>query len=262
MSHLHRIDGTASPAAPFDFAKTLDFLRRFPPTFGLNMVVGNCVHKAQRINGRTVLFRISARGTVQQPFLHYTVDLHKAQDLAEAEKEAIEWLRFFLGWDDDLHEFYELAEHDPYFAPIARALYGYHHVKFPSPFEAAVWAIVSQRNQATVARGMHQALLKGLATEFHGMAWITGPFRKPRKWPRWRYPTCLPAYGPCVAESTYWMPPGPLPPLTPHFCVPGRSTLWKTGCEGLRALVPGRRASSFFAPWAAPMYIQRTIGSL
>ena len=162
MSHLHRIDGTASPAAPFDFAKTLDFLRRFPPTFGLNMVVGNCVHKAQRINGRTVLFRISARGTVQQPFLHYTVDLHKAQDLAEAEKEAIEWLRFFLGWDDDLHEFYELAEHDPYFAPIACALYGYHHVKFPSPFEAAVWAIVSQRNQATVARGMHQALLKGL----------------------------------------------------------------------------------------------------
>ena len=162
MSELVQIDGTANPVAPFDFAKTLKFLRGFPPTLGLRLVVGNCLYKANRLNGHILLFRVSAGGTIQQPSLHWTAILHKSEDPTEVEREALEWLRFFLGWSDDLAEFYQLAQQDPQFAPIAQALYGYHQVKFPSPFEAAVWTIVSQRNQASVARGMYQMLLKDL----------------------------------------------------------------------------------------------------
>ena len=162
MSELVQIDGTANPVAPFDFVKTLKFLRGFPPTLGLRLVVGDCIHKAHRVNGRTVLFCISASGTVQHPSLHYSLYLHKGEDPVEVTRERVEWLSFFLGWDDDLGAFYDLAQQDPQFAPIAQALYGYHQVKFPSPFEAAVWTIVSQRNQASVARGMYQMLLKDL----------------------------------------------------------------------------------------------------
>ena len=66
------------------------------------------------------------------------------------------------GLDDDLGDFYGLAQNDPWFAPVVRELNGYHQVKFGSPFEAATWAIVSQRNRMSTARKVYQSLLQTL----------------------------------------------------------------------------------------------------
>ena len=68
-------------------------------------------------------------------------------------------LRSFLSLDDNLEGFYALAAQDPQFQPIAQSLFGYHPVKFQSPFEAAVWAIVSQRNRSIQARNMFCSLM-------------------------------------------------------------------------------------------------------
>jgi DNA-3-methyladenine glycosylase II len=40
-----------------------------------------------------------------------------------------------------------------------RQLYGYHHVKFLTPFENACWAVLSQRTAIPAARKMKQALV-------------------------------------------------------------------------------------------------------
>ncbi len=67
---------------------------------------------------------------------------------------------FQLSLADGLQPFYLLGRSDPDFAPILKQLYGYHQVKFSSPFENACWAILSQRNLLSVALKMKQSLVE------------------------------------------------------------------------------------------------------
>jgi DNA-3-methyladenine glycosylase II len=72
---------------------------------------------------------------------------------------AVDRLRFFLSFDDNLHAFYAYAEQDPWFRPVVARLYGLHQVKFPTPFENAVWAILTQRTPMAVARKIKDRLV-------------------------------------------------------------------------------------------------------
>ena len=141
---------------PFDFAKTRDFLRRFPPTLGKVLVVSNGLYWATRVTGNTVLFHIRSKSADTDGVLDYTLHTDGLGETEDIEQDAVWWLRWFLGLEDDLREFYELAENDPGFAPVVCELNGYHQVKFGSPFEAATWAIVSQRNRLSSARKLYQ----------------------------------------------------------------------------------------------------------
>jgi DNA-3-methyladenine glycosylase II len=65
---------------------------------------------------------------------------------------------FFLSLHDDLRPFYAIGMEDPAFAPLIRRLYGYHQVKFITPFENACWAMLTQRNPIPSAKAIKQAL--------------------------------------------------------------------------------------------------------
>jgi DNA-3-methyladenine glycosylase II len=67
--------------------------------------------------------------------------------------------------DDDLTEFYALAEGDPAFAAVVAKLHGYHQVKFPSPLELLCWAILCQRVPMPVARKMKHAIVTECGNE-------------------------------------------------------------------------------------------------
>lgn len=67
-------------------------------------------------------------------------------------------IRFFLGLDDDLKPFCEMGSKDPKFVPVLDKLHGLHQVKFLTPFEAAAWAVLSQRISIKVARRMKNKL--------------------------------------------------------------------------------------------------------
>ena len=162
MAAHYRIEGTTNPCLPFEFARALDMLKGFPPTLGLRLVVGNGFYQAARIMERTVLFHVRGCNTPEGPVLLYTLHSHEFERSADLGEQAVHWLRAFLSLDDDLEEFYRLAQGDPGFAPVVQQLHGYHPVKFGSPFEAAAWAIVSQRNRMSTARRMYQNLLKTL----------------------------------------------------------------------------------------------------
>ena len=162
MTRVHPIEGTTSALAPFDFAKTLDSLRGFPPTLGERLVVGDGFYWPARVTGRTILFHVRSKGAAPDAVLHYTLHTGGPGGTQGTGQDAVRWLRRFLSLDDDLGDFYGLAQNDPYFAPVVRELNGYHPVKFGSPFEAATWAIVSQRNRMTTARKVYQSLLKTL----------------------------------------------------------------------------------------------------
>ena len=168
MTRIRTIEGSTAAVAPFDFAMTLDFLRGFPPTLGRLLVVGDGLYWATRATGRTILFHVQGKGGAPDGVLDYTLHIGGHGYIGgHGETEGVEqdvvWqLRRLLSLDDDLGDFYRLAQNDPRLAPVVRELHGYHQVKFGSPFEAATWAIVSQRNRISTAKELHRSLLKTL----------------------------------------------------------------------------------------------------
>jgi DNA-3-methyladenine glycosylase II len=55
---------------------------------------------------------------------------------------------------------YEVATADEAMAPVVADLFGYHHLRFPTPFEAACWAALSRRTPPPVAAGLRDALVR------------------------------------------------------------------------------------------------------
>jgi DNA-3-methyladenine glycosylase II len=156
---LYTHTGELQPTAPFDFAKTLDFLGMFRPTSQEQTLTPTTVTKAINVDRHAIVFRLEARGSVDQPELDYALyaNVPFEQRMIDA---ALDRIRFYLSLDDDLLPFYDLARGDRYFAEIVKQLHGYHQVKFVTPFENAVWAILTQRTAISIAWKFKDALVQ------------------------------------------------------------------------------------------------------
>ena len=109
---LSTISGALTPRPPFDFAKTLSFLKAFSPTAGEQTLANEKVIKAVTHSGRAVAFELHSTGTVEQPKLAYT--LSSERPLSDEEHAAAaDRIRFFLSLDDDLQPFYAIGRADP-----------------------------------------------------------------------------------------------------------------------------------------------------
>jgi DNA-3-methyladenine glycosylase II len=159
--------GAIAARAPFDFRHSLTFLRAFSPMHGEQAVAAGALTKAMMVRGRPVLLQVSAEGDG----LRYTLSSASLLD-AETAREAERRLAFFLGTGDDLAPFYALAAEDPAMAPVVARLHGMHHVKLPSPFEAACWGVLNQRIGMPAARAMKDALVRraGAAVALKGVS--------------------------------------------------------------------------------------------
>lgn len=146
----------ALPAAtPFAFSRSVSFLDRFAPCAD-----GQVCRRGELVTG----------GFAPEPFV-----AHLAPDGPDAVRAHVDWLDdpgdgvavadhvdSFLSLSDDPSPLYETAESDEAFAPVASELRGYHHVRFPTPFEAACWAALSRRAPARVAAERRAALVREL----------------------------------------------------------------------------------------------------
>jgi DNA-3-methyladenine glycosylase II len=156
---LHTVTGTLEPRAPFDFAKTLSFLKAFSPTAGEQTLAETTITKAVTLHGQAVAFELRSVGSIEQPRLAYT--LFSERPLSDEEHAAIaDRIRFFLSLDDDLEPFYALGRDDPAFAPVIERFYGLHQPKFLTPFEIACWAILGQRIPMPIAHRIKLALVE------------------------------------------------------------------------------------------------------
>lgn len=166
---LFTASGVLTPTAPFDFEQSLDFLGMFVPTRGEQTLAPRTLTKAVMIDEQPVVFRVAGTGCADAPRLEYTL-FADAPITPTVQAEAAGRLGFYLSLDDDLRPFYAIGEADPAFAPVVRQLYGYHQVKFLTPFENAAWAILSQRNPMPVAQKQKLAL----AARFGGTLSVDG----------------------------------------------------------------------------------------
>ena len=147
---------TLEARAPFDFARTLGFLGCFPPTAGEQQLAPSGLGKVLSISGRAIACTVAA---TERP-TRLTVTLRAEAPIDPETCDAtLARLRFQLSLDDDLSPFYALAEADAPFAKVVRAQYGHHHVKFPSPFEIACWAVLGQRTPMPIARKIKDAIV-------------------------------------------------------------------------------------------------------
>jgi len=156
---LHTATGSLVPTRPFDFDKSLDFLGFFAPTEGEQTLAKRALAKAVLIGEQIVVFEIAVSGSIEQPRLAYR--LHSDQSINGATRLAAEdRIAFFLSLNDDLRSFYAIGLDDQSFAPVIQRLYGYHQVKFLTPFENACWAVLTQRTPIPIAKKLKQALIE------------------------------------------------------------------------------------------------------
>ncbi len=150
--------GYITPAAPYDFEKSLNFLGFFSPTQGEQAVTEQVLTKAVYVDGQLIAFQLTSIGTIDKPQLAYT--LFSEQPFNEEIKNAaVDRITFFLSLDDDLRPFYAIGREDVDFAPIVQELYGYHQVKFLTPFENACWAVLTQRNPMNMSQRMKKNII-------------------------------------------------------------------------------------------------------
>ena len=146
------------------------------PTKQEQTISSHTLNKAFSIDGQTIVFQLVATGTTENPQLEYT--LYSAEPISEDTSNAVvERMKFFLSLKDDLQPFYRIGREDADFAPIIELLYGYHQVKFLTPFENACWAVLTQRNPMKMAQKTKQALIEryGNQLEVHGKVYQAFP---------------------------------------------------------------------------------------
>ncbi|HEY1014872.1 MAG TPA: hypothetical protein VGE07_19330 [Herpetosiphonaceae bacterium] len=148
---------TLRPRPPFAWNLTLEFLGDFGPLREEHRIEGGALRKALMAGGQAVLAEIADAGTEAEPALRCTLTADALPP--QLVDEAAGALGRFLSMDDDLGPLYELAAGDPPFAAVVRQLHGYHQVRFSTPFEAACWAILTQRNMLAIAYPMKLALV-------------------------------------------------------------------------------------------------------
>ena len=147
------------PLPPFDFGQSLAFLGMFPPTKADQTLTGQQLTRAFMIGPQVVAAQITSLGTTDAPRLRCTL-LSDSPLTESVQQAAFERAALYLSLDDDLRPFYAIAETDPCFTPILRRMYGLHQVRFPTPFENACWAILTQRTPMPAAQILKQALIE------------------------------------------------------------------------------------------------------
>jgi DNA-3-methyladenine glycosylase II len=158
MTGLHEAELHLSAREPFDWRHSLAFVAHFPATRDEQVVEGGALIKAWRLSGHTLATRISAAdgGGLR-------VEVASPEPVGSVLREELaDRLRFYLSLDDDLTPLVEGAAADPAFAAVEAGLHGYHQVKFPTPVEHVVWAILSQRTPMPVARDNKHRLAAAL----------------------------------------------------------------------------------------------------
>ncbi|EHJ08173.1 DNA-3-methyladenine glycosylase family protein [Staphylococcus simiae] len=169
-------EGYIFPKQPFDFNKSVAFLKGFKPADDEQDITKQSLTKGVQIAHQNFVFTLKSIGSIDAPKLAYT--LYSEEDINDkVEQHVVARLRFFLSMDDDLEHFYKLGNKDPLFKPILDDLYGYHQVKFLSAFENACWAILSTRAPMPLAKKMKQNFAKAFGGQiaYNNKSYIAFP---------------------------------------------------------------------------------------
>ena len=133
--------GIIKPKAPFSFNECLNYIKSFPASQNDHKIDTGQLIKAFSMGAKTYAMQIINQGNLEHPRFKLTIMSVESMDDQELEM-AIQKVRFFLGVDEDIQEFYEIGNRDKMFKPLINKLYGHRMIKFLSVFESAVWSLL------------------------------------------------------------------------------------------------------------------------
>ena len=156
---LFETNSTLRVKEPFALGQSARFLNGFRPMAAEQEVDRNTITKALMINGQAVVFRLRERSGVNNSL---DCTLFSKESISSGLKDqATKRISFFLSLEDDLDPFYQIVKRDdPEFLPVVNDLYGFHHVKFPSVLECAIWSILAQHSPLALSRKQKSAITK------------------------------------------------------------------------------------------------------
>lgn len=161
---------------PFDFKKSLAFAAEFTPAVGDQQIDSSMLRKAFEIDGICVL----ASMTEDEGNVH--LHLYSDTELTfEQRAKAKDRVRFYLSLDDDLSTFYERAKSDRAFEWIIERGHGFHQVKFGTPFESAIWAVLTQRMAVRLARRVKERIVERFGTSIERGGIVYRAFPSPMR---------------------------------------------------------------------------------
>lgn len=147
------------PATPFAFSPSLRFLKLNPALSGSTVLQAGSILHAARICGRAVALTVRSEQAADSEPETLWCEAVSGAGMPETNSAIAAYLDNYLSLSVDLTSFYAVAEKDKRFAAeVMSKLRGYHPVKFPTPLESAVWAILSQATPQTIARKLMQSI--------------------------------------------------------------------------------------------------------
>ncbi|OPY30912.1 MAG: hypothetical protein A4E32_02156 [Methanomassiliicoccales archaeon PtaU1.Bin124] len=152
---------------PFDLLQSFRFIERFHgPRFG--MECDDQHHRRAGIIDDTIfLVNITAGPSTDE--IRCDISTRTKIDRTMVAK-ITQQITDYLSLEDDLGEFYSLAKGDKVFEDLLKKSYGYHQVRFFTPFEAAAWSIITQRFPVERSR----TIMERIATEIGGSIDLDG----------------------------------------------------------------------------------------
>lgn len=152
-----------SPTPPYDLAKAREFMTSsdgVEPSPNRRTLIRSWVQPATdpRQASEPVAVRIEDVGTVTHPQLEAELVVGDERRWPQIEQV----LRRSLSLDFDVAPIVAAAADDPPFRTLLEQSRGYHQVCFPTPFEAAAWAILTQQTFRTLARANWRRLVEAL----------------------------------------------------------------------------------------------------
>jgi DNA-3-methyladenine glycosylase II len=137
--------GTLAAVPPFSLAASLRAMSGFRPSAGDHLVQGDRVRKALPVdNDRAVVVEVAPRADAVPgvQLIVYAEGPLTPVEVALVERAVTRW----LGLDDDLRPFLELASADPPVSALLPAVDGLHQVRFSSLAEGATYFALTQRS--------------------------------------------------------------------------------------------------------------------
>ena len=152
---MNETSTTLNAKEPFDLGKSIRFLSGFRPMADDKETDAKGITKALMVDGQTIAFRVEDAGDHT-----LACSLYSDRSIsAKLKQMTAERISSFLSLGDDLDPFYEIIrKHDPQFLPVMNEMYGFHHVKFPSVLECAIWAVLVQHSPMAVSRKQKMAI--------------------------------------------------------------------------------------------------------
>lgn len=145
------------PNAPYDFARSLAYLRAWPAAVLEQVDSEGTYRRALTLNGSAALITLGSVGTLESPRLLLQVDGSNIDSSLLASATQTVTRTFLL--NEDPHFTSILSARDPVLGAVLQRFEEVRPVLVPDPYEALIGAIVGQQIHTAFARKLKMALI-------------------------------------------------------------------------------------------------------